>query len=217
LAQKHPYPAAIEDVCRAAMWVQRHARAYGADSKRLVLAGESAGGNLVAALAVAASFDRPEPYAAAVRQAGVRPVAVVPACGLLQASDAGRFGRMFAKLPPWVDDYTRFVGDSYVGRAAQPGLADPLRILESDDCPASALPPFFAFAGTADPLKDDTRRLGQALARRGVQHQARLYEGGIHAFHVLIWQAIAKQAWRDQFAFLDPIAQPRTHQVANSS
>ena len=56
-------------------------------------AGESAGANLVTALTVACTYERPEPYARAVYERGVVPKAVLPACGILQVSDHERFGR----------------------------------------------------------------------------------------------------------------------------
>jgi acetyl esterase len=91
LAPAHPYPAAISDVARAYAWVVDHAREYGADPKRIVLAGESAGGNLVTALTVATCFDRSEPWARDVFVRGVVPAAVLPACGLLQVTEPERF------------------------------------------------------------------------------------------------------------------------------
>ena len=53
LAPQHPFPAAIDDVCAAYGWVAENAAQYGGDVGRLALAGESAGANLVTALAVA--------------------------------------------------------------------------------------------------------------------------------------------------------------------
>ncbi len=47
LAPKHPYPAAVEDVRSAVLWVRAHAKEYKVDTKRLALVGESAGGHLV--------------------------------------------------------------------------------------------------------------------------------------------------------------------------
>jgi alpha-L-fucosidase 2 len=54
LAPKHPYPAAIEDLETAIRWVKAHASDYHLDLKRLAIAGESAGGHLVALAAVRA-------------------------------------------------------------------------------------------------------------------------------------------------------------------
>jgi alpha-L-fucosidase 2 len=48
LAPTNPYPAAVDDVVTAVHWVKQHAEQFKADTKRLVLVGESAGGHLVA-------------------------------------------------------------------------------------------------------------------------------------------------------------------------
>lgn len=51
LAPKHPYPACVEDVETAIRWVKAHAAEYRIDPARIALAGESAGGHLVALVA----------------------------------------------------------------------------------------------------------------------------------------------------------------------
>src|SRR5690606_20004456 len=93
LAPRHPYPAAIMDTLAAFEWVVEHAAAYGGDLNRLVVAGESAGANLVSALTIATCYPRPEPWARRVFDLGVTPRVAVPACGIFQVTDAGRFAR----------------------------------------------------------------------------------------------------------------------------
>ena len=201
------YPDAITDVAAAAIWVQRHGARFGADVARLAIAGESAGGNLATALSLACAYRRPEPWARAVWDAGVRPRAAAIAYGLLQVSAPDRF-RPRGPLGPWIRGNIRGVAAGYLGDAErQPGaarLADPLLVLESGAAPARPLPWFFAGAGDRDPLLDDTRRLGAALARLGVPHLVRVYAGGVHGFHVLLpWTDRARAMWRDQLDFLD--------------
>jgi acetyl esterase len=210
LAPEHPFPAAVEDACEAYRWVVEHADEYGGDVSQLVLAGESAGANLVSALAVAACFRRNEPYAKAVFDTGVVPKAVMPACGLLQVTDTQRFARRKAELPRFVADRIEEVSHAYFGRKdVMPGerpeldLADPLLVLEGTTPAARPLPPFFVPCGTADPLLDDTRRIAAALRERSVVVDERYYPGEMHAFHAFVFRAQAKKCWADTYSFLD--------------
>jgi len=207
LAPKHPYPAAIEDVCRAYVWAVEHAAEYGGDLSRLAVAGESAGANLVAALTVAACYARHEPWARRVFDTGVVPSATIPACGMLQVSNAERFGNR-RRLPFWVEDVLTGVEDGYLHGVdtSRPGaldLADPLVVFERGEPPDRRIPAFFVPVGTKDPLLDDTRRLKAALDRMGVPCEAGYYEGEVHAFHAMVWRKPAKRCWRDILAFLD--------------
>ena len=210
LAPRHPYPAAVEDVCAAYAWVAQHAADYQADPQRLVLAGESAGANLALSLAVAACFRRPEPWARAVFDAGVVPAAVLPACGMLQVTDPERFKRKSPKMLQFIEDRILEVTHGYVGRHAQPGgpgldLADPLLVLEGDAQPDRPLPPMFAPVGTADVLLDDSRRLGAAMARRDGRCEVAYYPGEPHAFHAFVMREGARKCWADTFRFLERV------------
>ncbi len=208
LAPQDPFPAAVEDTCAAYAWMAEHGHEYGADLSRLVLAGESAGGNLVTSLTLAACFRRDEPYARAVFDTGVVPRLTLPACGMLQVTDPGRVRRRKPQLSSWVEDRVLEVSGHYLSGPALADprtidLADPLLVLERDEEPARPLPPFFASVGTRDPLLDDTRRLGHALKRRGVAHDVRYYPGELHAFQALVFRPNAKLCWKDTFAFVD--------------
>ena len=103
LAPSHRFPAGLEDVCAAYGWVLRNAAGWGGDPDRLVLAGESAGANLVTSLTLAGAYRRPEPFARAVYDAPVRPRAVLAHAGMYQVSEAARFGRR-RRLPRVVDE-----------------------------------------------------------------------------------------------------------------
>jgi acetyl esterase len=204
LAPRHPYPAAIEDTCRAWMWMVREAERLGGDLSRVAVAGESAGGNLITALTLAACQRRDEPFARAVFDAGVVPRAAMPFCALLEVSRPERFVR--PRMPSWVQGMLLGTSRSYLHDAPDGrhrDLADPLVVFEQGGPFDRPLPPFFAPVGTKDPLLDDTRRLEKALAGLKVPCEARYYPGGIHAFHALVWQPRAKHCWRDALAFLD--------------
>ncbi len=206
LAPRDPYPAALEDVSAAYTWVVANAARFGGDPSKLILAGESAGANLAASLAIAACAPRPEPFARAVYDTGAPPIAVLPACGMLQVSDPDRFRRR-RKISTFVADRVREVTSAYLDGAdpSRPGgceLADPLCILESATHFPRKLPPFYASCGTKDVLLDDTRRLKAALDRRGVPCKVTIFPGEVHAFHAMIWRSAALQHWRESFDFL---------------
>jgi acetyl esterase len=219
LAPTHPYPAAIEDTCAAYTWMASRLPELGGDPTRVAVAGESAGGNLISALTLAACQERPEAWARAVHDCGVIPRAAMPFCALLEVSRPERFSER-RKLPFWIDGMLRDASASYLhGHSSEPGpttaLADPLRVIEAaagvphESRFVHALPPFFAPVGTRDPLLDDTRRLEKALRALNVPCEARYYPGGIHAFHAMVWDPAARRCWRDALAFLDRHMRPQ--------
>ncbi len=203
LAPSHPFPAALQDACLAAEWVGANAERYGADASRLVVGGDSAGANLASALTIATCWRRPEEWAARMFDTGLHPLAVSAAYGILQVSDSARFGRR-RRLPWAIDQRIIDVEDCYLPEgAAGAELADPLLFLETASSPERPLPPFFLSVGTSDPILDDTRRMAAAVARFGVEGEARFYEGEVHGFDSLIWRKNARRCWKHRFEFLD--------------
>jgi len=205
LAPRHPFPAAVEDVCAAYEWVLDNAARFGGDPSKLIIAGESAGANLTTTLTLATTFERPEPYARRVFERGVVPIGAMPFCGILHVSEIDRYFRN-EKLSPWVVDRMQEISQAYLcGPEPEHGidLANPLVMLESDLEPARPLPPFFAPVGTKDPILDDTRRLALALERRGVPCETTYYAGEPHAFHAFVFRQNARRCWADAYGFVD--------------
>jgi acetyl esterase len=202
LAPRHRFPAAPQDACSALLWMRQNASRFGADPERIVVAGESAGGNLALVTLVAHCYERPEPWARAVFDADLGLRAVLPACGILQATDPGRFGRR-RRLSPFLRDRLHECSDGYLPQhphSVDLALADPLVMLERE-APARPLPPILAVVGTGDPLLDDTRRLERAVRIRGGRCEALYYPRSLHAFHALPWDPHMLPSWRAQLDF----------------
>ncbi len=207
LGPTHGYPVPLEDVAAALQWVETNAERYGADPTRIVLAGESAGANLVTALTTAAIEPRPEPFARTIYDRAPPIRAVVAIYGLLDLHDLHRF-TAHPRLHPWLKGMIVDAGTSYVGRpirerAFEAPLASPLRLLAAPaSSDARAPPPFFAAAGTADPLLDDSRRLQMAIEARGGLCRLEIFPGEIHGFNALVWRKAAQDKWRAVSEFL---------------
>jgi acetyl esterase len=202
---KHRYPEPLKDVFKAYAWLIQHAQGLGGDPSQIIVAGESAGANLIMALICAYHFDRPESYACELKAQGHPPVLALPQCGILQVTDIERYERD-PDTPSTYVDLMNIVSNSYFTSQSQAGqpatLADPLRVLE-EDTPASPLPPCFISVGGDDPLRDDSFRLGQALLKQQAPSQFAKYPGEIHAFQMLVWRKQARRCWRDTFDFIE--------------
>jgi len=212
LAPMHPYPAAARDVCEAYRWVVEHGHRFGGDPTRVAVAGESAGANLSTVIAIAACYRRPEPWARAVFDLGVVPRAVVPANGILQVSDPRRFQRSGASslfTQPVIDACCAnyICGNpsadipTVTPHPKGHGLADPLCVLESTT-PDRTLPPFYISCGTADPILDDTLRLGKSVRKHGSVAVVATFPKMGHSFHVSMLGRAAERCWSETHAFL---------------
>ena len=204
LAPANPFPLPLIDCADALAWVLAHAGDYGGDLCRLAYAGESAGANLAATLAIMGAWPRPEPFAQRIYDLDPSPKVVSAACGILQVTQPERYLEQ-ERLPVWLRDRIAKVCRSYLpsdgGDPELHALSSPLTFLESAAQPKRRLPAVFAPCGTRDPIAEDTRRLGKALARLGAAYEAPFYYGGVHAFHAVFWSELAQQCWDDQDAF----------------
>src|SRR5690606_23717460 len=78
LAPEHPFPAAVEDAIEAVRWSFENARHLGADPGKVVLLGDSAGGNLAITAALAANGDSANGSSAGPAKAAAGLVLIYP-------------------------------------------------------------------------------------------------------------------------------------------
>uniref|UniRef100_UPI0006EBD1C8 alpha/beta hydrolase n=1 Tax=Streptomyces silaceus TaxID=545123 RepID=UPI0006EBD1C8 len=126
----------IGDVKCAVGWVRRHARAYGVDPDRLLLAGSSAGGNLALAAAYTDGDDR-VPASCAVRDSSVSGVISLYGPTDMRRLIAGTALRRDPIIP-------RLMGGSAATAPARYRLGSPARLVRGD------VPPTLLLHGSAD-------------------------------------------------------------------
>lgn len=160
LAPEHRFPAAVDDVLASLAWVRTHGGAHGLDASRIVVAGDSAGGNL-AAVAAAHAPDLAGQWL-------IYPVTDVPdatAYPSYRENDAG-FGLSTAAMRWYWDQYG---GD---GPDARPMLRADL----------AGLPPALVQTAQYDVLRDEGEAYAARLAAAGVPVSVSRHAGMIHGF-----------------------------------
>ncbi|MFL6104746.1 MAG: alpha/beta hydrolase [Actinomycetes bacterium] len=177
LAPEHRWPAAVEDAYAATEWASRNAAALGGVQHRLAVAGDSAGGNLAAVVALGAR-DRGGP--AIAFQLLVYPV--------LDAAGDTASWREYADGYHLTADGMRWYWDHYLGGAdgAAPD-ASPLRAAF-----VGGLPPALVIGAEYDILRDEGEAYAARLAEAGVDASASRHAGVVHGF--VRWRAVTGAA-----------------------
>lgn len=169
LAPEHKFPAAVEDAYAATLWVAENAAALNGDVTRIAVAGDSAGGNLAAAVTLMAR-DRKQP--ALVYQVLIYPVTRY---GFDTESyreyGKGGFGLTKDEMVWFWHHYLDNTEDGQ-NPLASPLLAENL----------SQLPPALIIIAEFDVLRDEAEAYATRLQSAGVPVQVLRYEGMIHAF-----------------------------------
>ncbi len=167
LAPEDPFPAASDDCLVALAWAAANARELGADPARLVVIGDSAGGNLAAVTALRA---RDEQGPALAAQVLIYPVTELGA-PMLPAPD-GNFYILSPETRSFFND--AYLPEPAMGFAAgvSPGLAPDL----------TRLPPTFVATAEYDPLCAQGEAFVARLRAGGTAVTHTRYAGAIHGF-----------------------------------
>ncbi|RFU39224.1 alpha/beta hydrolase, partial [Actinomadura logoneensis] len=169
LAPEHPFPAAVEDAWAVAEALATGPDRFGADPRAIAVAGDSAGGNLAAVVALLAR-DRGVRLA---HQLLVYPVTDMAADTPSWDAYGEGYGLDAASL-------RRFAALYRAGAdPADPRLA-PLRAPD-----LSGLAPATLIIADHDILRDEGEAYGRRLAAAGVPVVRRRYAGAIHSFFLL--------------------------------
>jgi acetyl esterase/lipase len=164
---EHKFPAAHEDVYAAYKWAIANARDLGADGSRIAVLGESAGGNLAAAICLNA---RDEGFQLPVHQ-----VLVYPIAGYDFTTESYR---EMTQAKPLNTPMMKWFFDKYLGSPAE-GETPAISLDRAD---LSGLPPATIINSELDPLRSDGELLAKRFTESGVPADQRTFAGVTHEF-----------------------------------
>jgi acetyl esterase len=167
LTPEHPFPAAFDDCWAVLVWLAGHGAAIGVDPARLAVAGDSAGGTMAAALALAAR-DRGGPVLRA--QAAIYPWVGLPFTYPSYAENADGPGLTLASMHKF--------RTAYLGAED----TDDQRAMPIKARDFASLPPALVHTAQFDPIRDDGRVYAARLAEAGTWVSYREAAGMIHGF-----------------------------------
>ena len=174
LAPEAPFPAPFDDCLAATLWVSEHGSELGIDSARMAVGGDSAGGNLAAAVAMEAAISGVD----LIGQLLVYPITTYdPNTPSMIDNAEGYF--LTRNSMEWFWDHYAQDADRTDRRLAP---LDGLEALgEAGDGSAIArMAPAWVYTAGFDPLRDEGRRYAEALRARGVEVETMHVDDVVH-------------------------------------
>jgi acetyl esterase len=171
LAPEHKFPAAVDDAMAATKWIAENAKQLGVDTARLMVGGDSAGGNLAAVVAIAARDGNGPAIAGQVL--------IYPATDFTMAHPSHSERETSILL---THSAIRWFRDHYLNGGADVGdwRASPARAKT-----LIGLPPAYVLTAGADPLRDEGDEYAERLKQAGVAVTYRNFPGQFHGFFTM--------------------------------
>lgn len=170
---EHRYPVAIEQDYAVTQYVTEHPDQFAIDPTRVAIAGDSVGGNMVAAVSLMA-----------MERGGPSFVAQLLFYPVTDASMSSASYREFAEGPWLTQPAMEWFWDAYLPdvEARQHPHASPLRATHEQ---LRGLPPALVITAQYDVLRDEGEAYARRLADAGVPVTVSRYDGTIHDFVML--------------------------------
>ncbi len=197
LAPDHPFPEGVTDCFAVLKWIQKHGIQIGADTTRICVMGDSAGGNISTVLTLLCRDNQlPQPRCQVLIYPGVTFVET-PFPSRLYFGKPARMNYVLS------ESFLRKVKAQYLGKETNdknPYLS-PLEANLTDD-----LPPALIITAECDPIRDDGRYYAQKLDSAGIMVEHIEYTGMFHgfvSFHMILGDAL--DAMKEIRDYLDRI------------
>ncbi|MFC2948120.1 alpha/beta hydrolase [Virgibacillus sediminis] len=171
LAPEHPFPAALEDCYNVTKWAAEHGDELKWDGKNLAVAGDSAGGNLAAALSLMA---RDKKEFTLTKQVLYYPSLDLDVSEFRYPSLVENGKGYFVESDQLAEfNFFYLLGDVDTDNP----LVSPIR--EKD---LKNLPSAFVVTAEYDPMRDEGELFAENLKESGVHVKTKRYEGVTHGF-----------------------------------
>ena len=166
LAPEYIFPAAYDDCVTAVKWAHSNPAALGIDNTRLAVGGDSAGGNLAAAVALAEVV--PLKFQ----------MLIYPSVDMSMKSPSIDEN---AHAPILTKSVMLWFGDNYMGKNGDRTAISASPILATDGA-LKRMPPAIVITAQYDPLRDEGEAYGKRLVENGVSATITRYNGAFHGF-----------------------------------
>lgn len=201
LAPENAFPSGVDDSLAATLWAQENAPSFGLQPDQVVVAGDSAGGNLAAVTA--------QTHARLLREGKLS----APLAGHIMhcpvtdmrygADESYPSRRENASGYMLTDEMMRVFFHFYAQSGATPEdvRVSPLLAERLDD-----LSPALLLTAEFDPLRDEGELYADALRKAGVDVTAKRFDGTIHVFMMFSPLECAQQSDAMVFEFVNRVA-----------
>lgn len=170
LAPEHTFPAAQDDCLAAVVWIARNIGDFGPGNGKLVIAGDSAGGNLAAVTCLAMDETLRRQLSGAVL--------IYPA---VDNPDAGHESyTVHAKSQPLTTDLMRWFWHTYLGK--ETNKATKAGAFPMQSSALSQMPPTLLVTAEFDPLRDEGIAFADKIQKAGVAVTYRHFDTAAHGF-----------------------------------
>ena len=170
LAPEHKFPAAFDDCVAAVKWAFENAKSLGIDNSRMAVGGDSAGGNLAAAVALAEVV--PLKFQ----------ILIYPAVDMRMESPSINEN---ANAPILTKAVMSWFVAHYMSSDTDRTNINASPMLASDEL-LKKMPPAIVITAQYDPLRDEGEAYGKRLVENGISTTITRYNGAFHGFFNMI-------------------------------
>lgn len=185
---RYKFPTPLYDCFSAYRFAVENAEALSFDKNKIAVGGDSAGGNLAAAVTILAKENGV--------QAPLFALLVYPA---LDATMSTESMKTFTDTPMWNAELNKKMSEYYLprGEFAKNPLVSPLFSNE-----LSSFPPTYVETAEFDCLKDEGLLFAKRLKESGVEVFVNETHGTVHGFDNMTWQSITLRAIEKRTEFM---------------